>query len=231
MKVLLKVLRYIVGICAALLFLAVLGIAGFVGYYFSPVLQVRAREELALRQMEPAQLEARAARLREEIPGLRREAERLGQEAVRRLPEKAYLVVDTRSNVILVWENGLLLRQGICSTGMRKELVFGKKHFFFETPHGIRAVLKKKENPVWAKPDWAFYEEGEEPPPRDSPERLDDVSLGLYALSLGDGYLIHGTIYKRLMGKSVTHGCVRLEDADLEFVFNTAEVGTKVYIY
>ena len=42
------------------------------------------------------------------------------------------------------------------------------------------------------------------------------VFLGDYALALGDGYLIHGTIYKRFLGMPVTHGCVRLNDEDLE---------------
>jgi L,D-transpeptidase YbiS len=231
MKVLLTFLRYTAGIGVALVFLAVLAAAGFAGYYYLPVLQPLCRNEWALRLAEPARLQAEAARLREEIPRLRKEGQALRQEAVAALPSETHIAIDTNSNVILVWENGLLLRQGICSTGMRKEFVYGKKRFFFETPKGIREVLKKKESPVWSMPDWAFYEEGKEPPPHDSPERLDDVTLGAYALSLGDGYLIHGTIYKRNMGKSVTHGCVRLDDGDLEFVFNAAQVGTKVYIF
>jgi L,D-transpeptidase YbiS len=43
--------------------------------------------------------------------------------------------------------------------------------------------------------------------------------------------MIHGTIYKRFMGLNVTHGCVRLGDEDLEMVYNTMGVGSKVYIY
>jgi len=55
--------------------------------------------------------------------------------------------------------------------------------------------------------------------------------LGDYALSLGDGYLIHGTLYQRLLGMPVTHGCIRLNDDDLKEVFNALSVGSKVYIY
>ena len=55
--------------------------------------------------------------------------------------------------------------------------------------------------------------------------------MGDYALDLVDGYMIHGTIYKRLMGMPVTHGCVRLGDEDLEIVFNTLNIGSKVYIF
>ena len=50
-------------------------------------------------------------------------------------------------------------------------------------------------------------------------------------MSIGDGYLIHGTIYKRFLGMPVTHGCVRLNDEDLEAIFNTLSIGSKVYIF
>jgi L,D-transpeptidase ErfK/SrfK len=55
--------------------------------------------------------------------------------------------------------------------------------------------------------------------------------LGDYALAIGDGYLIHGTIYKRFLGMPVTHGCVRLNDEDLEVIYNTLNIGSKVYIF
>ncbi len=55
--------------------------------------------------------------------------------------------------------------------------------------------------------------------------------LGDYALAIGDGYMIHGTIYKRFLGMPVTHGCVRLNDEDLEVIYNTLNIGSKVYIF
>jgi len=55
--------------------------------------------------------------------------------------------------------------------------------------------------------------------------------LGDYALSLGDGYLIHGTLYQRYLGLPVTHGCVRLGDKELEIVYQALKVGSKVFIY
>jgi L,D-transpeptidase YbiS len=62
-------------------------------------------------------------------------------------------------------------------------------------------------------------------------ERLDPTALGAYGLYFGDGYIIHGTLYKRLLGRSVTHGCVRLGDEDLEAVYRAAPVGTPVYVF
>ena len=55
--------------------------------------------------------------------------------------------------------------------------------------------------------------------------------LGKYRLKLGDGYQIHGTPHLATIGSSVTHGCMRLADEDIEWVYNNVPVGTKVYIY
>jgi L,D-transpeptidase YbiS len=106
----------------------------------------------------------------------------------------------------------------------------GKKVWTFDTPLGERRVIRKVRDPIWTKPDWAFVEEGFEPPENYS-LRVDRVSLGDYALYLGDGYIIHGTLFQTLLGQGVTHGCVRLGDEDLEFVYQTIPVGARVYLY
>jgi len=105
----------------------------------------------------------------------------------------------------------------------------GRK-WIFETPRGVRVVQRKKKNPCWTRPDWDFVENGE-PLPKNFSERVDCAALGDYALYLGDGYMIHGTLYERSLGLSVTHGCVRLGAKDLEAVWKAAPVGTKVYLY
>jgi L,D-transpeptidase ErfK/SrfK len=55
--------------------------------------------------------------------------------------------------------------------------------------------------------------------------------LGEYALGFGKGYFIHGTLYTRLLGKNVTHGCIRLNDDDLKSVYQLARVGTPIMIF
>ena len=55
--------------------------------------------------------------------------------------------------------------------------------------------------------------------------------LGRFRLGLGDGYFIHGTPYEETVGQAATHGCVRLHDADIEWLYNNIDVGTPVYIY
>ncbi len=105
------------------------------------------------------------------------------------------------------------------------------KVWVFKTPRGKRWVRGKIANPSWKRPDWSFIEEGLPVPPKDDPSRWESGVLGDYALGIGDGYLIHGTIYKRFLGMPVTHGCVRLNDEDLKVIFNTLNIGSKVYIF
>lgn len=144
-----------------------------------------------------------------------------------------YLVVNTSDNTFNLYNNGRLVRNGICSTGSFVLLdAGGEKKWMFETPKGIMRIQGKTESPVWRKPDWAFIEDGlPVPKSQTSFDRYEYGVLGDYALSIGNGYLIHGTLYKRLLGMPVTHGCVRLDDADLEQVFHTLRLGSKVYIF
>jgi hypothetical protein len=68
-------------------------------------------------------------------------------------------------------------------------------------------------------------------PPLGTKNRKVEGELGKYRLNLGDGYLLHGTPYKESIGLAATHGCVRLRDEDIEWLYNHVPVGTKVYIY
>jgi hypothetical protein len=68
-------------------------------------------------------------------------------------------------------------------------------------------------------------------PPQGTKHRSIQGELGHYRLDLGDGYLLHGTPYARSIGAAVTHGCVRLADDDIEWIYENVPVGTKVYIY
>lgn len=68
-------------------------------------------------------------------------------------------------------------------------------------------------------------------PPFGTPQRKFDKVLGKYRLNLGGGYGIHGTMYPDQLGRSVTHGCVRLGDADIEMLHAMARVGDQVLIY
>jgi L,D-transpeptidase YbiS len=105
------------------------------------------------------------------------------------------------------------------------------RHWQFETPKGFFRVDSKLDNPWWRKPDWAFIEEGEPVPAGDADERFDPYAMGDYAIGFGDGYFIHGTVLERLIGVSVTHGCVRMRGDDLKKLYDAVETYTPVIIF
>jgi hypothetical protein len=147
-------------------------------------------------------------------------------------PGGAYLIVNTSDNAFSLYKSKVLIREGLCSTGSYVKLeVDDNKNWIFHTPKGVFTIKGKITSPVWRKPDWAFVEEGLPIPKVNSSSRFEYGVLGDYALSLGDGYLIHGTLYKRFLGQSVTHGCIRMNDDDLKAVYQTLPIGAKVFIY
>jgi lipoprotein-anchoring transpeptidase ErfK/SrfK len=146
-------------------------------------------------------------------------------------PANGYMVVNTSDNHFFLYKGKQLIRTGVCSTGKNVRLVSAEGENTFYTPKGLRKVLRKQPDPVWKKPNWAFKEDGLPVPSANDPSRYETGTLGKYKLELGNGYMIHGTIYKRFIGQSVTHGCIRLLDDDLEAVYKTMEIGSKVYIY
>ena len=167
-----------------------------------------------------------------EIAKLTRDLEVLNKRIGRLTPGSAFLIINTTDNSFKLYKNNQVMRTGKCSTGSFIQLeVDSTKSWIFETPKGALTVKGKITNPVWHKPDWAFIEEGLPVPPPGDPSRYERNVLGDYALSLGNGYLIHGTLYQRLLGMPVTHGCVRMNDDDLEVVYDTLQVGSKVFIY
>jgi lipoprotein-anchoring transpeptidase ErfK/SrfK len=68
-------------------------------------------------------------------------------------------------------------------------------------------------------------------PPFGTRQRKYKGVLGTFRLNLGDGYALHGTDKPESIGRSVSHGCVRLRNEDIETLYNIVPVGTPVYIY
>ena len=68
-------------------------------------------------------------------------------------------------------------------------------------------------------------------PPYVTQNRKVPGELGQFALDLGDGYLLHGTSDPKSIGRAVTHGCIRLGDMDINWLYVYIPTGTPVYIY
>jgi L,D-transpeptidase YbiS len=147
-------------------------------------------------------------------------------------PRGVYVVVDTGNNILYLKKGTETLRKAVvsCGSGDILEEPGGNRKWVFDTPRGEFFVKSKLVDPDWVRPDWAFIEEGEEIPKRFE-DRVDTGVLGDYALGFGNGYFIHGTLYTRLLGRNVTHGCIRVGDEDLKAVFKAISIGSKIFIY
>jgi hypothetical protein len=156
-----------------------------------------------------------------QIEGLPAEAPRKG----------TVITVDVATNRLYLFKDGELVDQSLAATGSEKLLKKGRRVWLFRTPQGHLKVLRKIEDPIWTKPDWAFVEAGERVPPPDSPLRKVKGHLGKYALDLGDGIMIHGTAEFDSIGRKASHGCIRLPNDMLETVYRSAPVGTDVFIF
>jgi lipoprotein-anchoring transpeptidase ErfK/SrfK len=68
-------------------------------------------------------------------------------------------------------------------------------------------------------------------PPFGTNQRKYAGVVGTHRLNLGDGYALHGTDDPSSIGKAVSHGCVRLRNEDIDYLFGVVAVGTPVFIY
>ena len=170
--------------------------------------------------------------LRKQVDLLEGKVQKLAERRNRVFPPGPAILVDTAANQIYMIQGSKVLVQDKCSTGSGLELTdtSGNRSWTFETPRGYFRVLGKVSDPVWIRPDWAFIEEGEAIPKDRASREVPDV-LGDYALAFGDGYFIHGTLYTRMLGSSVTHGCIRVDDESLKRIYQTAQHGTPIWIY
>jgi L,D-transpeptidase YbiS len=215
--------RVVVGVAIGLL---VVGVAwAGTGYRYQPYIDRPAAisGKIPAGDAEVKQLTARLDRkTRELMTALRAAA-----------PRGVYIVIDQTQNRLYLKRDDVTLLEAKCSAGsgmVLKETIGKKRQWVFDSPRGQFEVLSLLRNPVWAKPDWAFVEDGQ-PIPKNPADRLESGSLGEYALYFGNGFMIHGTLYERLLGRAVSHGCIRVGRDDLRKVWANARVGMRIYIY
>ncbi|MFN9576309.1 MAG: L,D-transpeptidase [Gemmatimonadota bacterium] len=68
-------------------------------------------------------------------------------------------------------------------------------------------------------------------PPQGTHQRRFAGVLGPFRLYLGDGYGIHGTDIPSSIGRSASHGCIRVRNEDIEALYQLVPVGTPVFVY
>lgn len=224
-----RILRrlFFVTLPLVLLFLAAYG----TGYQYAEIRPVRIGA--------PVEIPENEADLKRFVAKQQKDAKQLAAEFKKITPSGTYIVIDTTQNHLYIMKDGETVHTAICSAGsgitLKENPEYAKskgrepRTWTFITPRGLFKIKDRREDPVWTKPDWALSEEGKIATSRD--DLIDDATLGEYALGLGDGYMIHGTLYTRLLGRSVTHGCIRLGVEDLRKVWAETKIGTPVYIY
>ena len=147
--------------------------------------------------------------------------------------QEVYLELDLEGNRLYVkMGTETLYDFPVVSGKGETRLKFNGEERDFSTPVGIREIRVKEVDPVWYRPNWFWLEQGE-PVPEDLAleDRAVPGALGKYRLYLGEGYSIHGTASGRIRPGHYSHGCVRMNAADLAQVWKMTKEGTKVFIY
>lgn len=68
-------------------------------------------------------------------------------------------------------------------------------------------------------------------PPLGTLNRRIAGELGKYRIDLGGGFALHGTPYTESIGTAATHGCLRLREDDVAWLYEFVPIGLPVYIY
>jgi L,D-transpeptidase ErfK/SrfK len=100
------------------------------------------------------------------------------------------------------------------------------------TPEGTTKIIARTADPVWRVPVSVrkeHLENGEELPPVVQPGP--DNPLGRFAFTLGwPSYLVHGTNKPYGVGMRSSHGCIRLYPEDIQQLFDSVPLGTKLRV-
>jgi lipoprotein-anchoring transpeptidase ErfK/SrfK len=126
------------------------------------------------------------------------------------------IVINREINRLFLYSGTKLVRTFSVATGQS----------IYPTPRGRWHIVVKWKNPWWYPPiqdDWA---KGLKPVPPGPSNPLGTRWMGLNAPGVG----IHGTDEPASIGYSASHGCIRMQVPDAEWLFDHVDVGTTVYI-
>lgn len=141
------------------------------------------------------------------------------------------VVIDLDENLLHFRRGDLTLWSAPIGTGtglmMQDE---NDRDWDFSTPNGVFQVQFKERDPVWIAEDWYFIENGLPVPPPNDKSRYFPGGLGAAAVYFSRELAIHGTDKPELLGQRVSHGCIRLSNADALRLYHNVQVGTEVVI-
>jgi lipoprotein-anchoring transpeptidase ErfK/SrfK len=124
------------------------------------------------------------------------------------------IVIDRTSHHLNLFRGDALVRSFPVAVGQSA----------YPTPAGSFTILDKQLSPWWYPPNsaWAAGEKPVPPGPGNP--------LGTRWMGLGGGVGIHGTPDAASVGYSASHGCIRMQIPDAEWVFQRVSLGTPVWI-
>ena len=118
------------------------------------------------------------------------------------------IIINSAYNTLNFYENGSLVREFNCATGA----------LYTQTPQGKTTVANKIKN----RP---YYKYGI---PGGSPNNpLGKRWIGLFG---GQVYAIHGTNAPSSIGSNASHGCIRMHNSDVEWLYDQISIGATVLI-
>ena len=126
------------------------------------------------------------------------------------------IVINRSVNRLSLYDLGKLRRTFKVATGQA----------IYPTPAGVWHIVVKWKNPTWYPPVQDAWARGLKPVPPGPNNPLGTRWMGLDAPGVG----IHGTDEPASIGYSASHGCIRMQVPEAEWLFDHVDVGTTVYI-
>lgn len=155
-----------------------------------------------------------------------------------RLPNRRILPDTPRDGITLNIAEYRLYYYPPVQKGMMPQVIsyaHGIGRMDWKTPLGKTRIVGKVKDPAWRPPESIRREHaanGDPLPPVVPPGPHNPLGAYMLRLAVPGGYLIHGTDIDKIygIGMQITHGCVRLYPEDIEALYQSAPVGTAVYI-
>jgi lipoprotein-anchoring transpeptidase ErfK/SrfK len=126
------------------------------------------------------------------------------------------IVINRSINRLYLYKGNKLSRTFPVATGQA----------IYPTPRGTWHIVVKYRNPWWYPPTSSPWARGLKPVPPGPNNPLGTRWMGLDAPGVG----IHGTDAPSSIGYSASHGCVRMQVPDAEWLFDHVDIGTTVFV-
>jgi lipoprotein-anchoring transpeptidase ErfK/SrfK len=177
-------------------------------------------------------------RIKPERPGRALDANRLAARIVSTLRANSRLPVHVRTRAIApqvpteTFSESIVIKRSInrlylfAGDKLKRTFAVATGQSIYPTPRGRWHIVVKWKNPWWYPPVQDAWARGLKPVPPGPSNPLGTRWMGLNAPGVG----IHGTDEPGSIGYSASHGCIRMQVPDAEWLFDHVDIGTTVYI-